>query len=236
MKISSALLFLFLSVTFSAFSQNNDAENVDKEARDPDPSSAAIQVATNLVRLGVTEKNPLYLVSAAEILIKNPTNTFAMEENEGDGNEEVSQTKDGDSDLSLDPKQILAKAKNLAKDNATVLALVDKAEAKLPKKEQVVERGAKYGRVYTSRKVNANRTYTFYLTYRGGYSARLSIIGDGDTDLDFYIYDNYGNLVGSDTDYSDEAYFYWTPRRDTEYKVRVVNRGSVYNKFTVVTN
>lgn len=238
MKLNSKYLltvFLLFSLCLSSFAQDDKTENPKKENREADPASQAIQVATNLVQLGLKEKNALYLISAAQLLLDNPTTTFAVEEAEN--NPKFTATKkEGDSDIALDPSILLAEAKKLSGDDKIINTLIEEITAKLPKKEVVVQRGAKFGRVYTSRRVSAGSYYTFHLTYRGGYAASLSIIGDGDTDLDFYVYDSYGNLVGSDDDYSDQAYFYWTPRRDTQYKIKVINRGNVYNVFKVITN
>lgn len=224
---------LALSPLFFVQAQDN-AEATEKEKIAPDTVSATIQMASNLVTHGVAEQNPLLLLSAAQILVKTPVSSFALEEGEN-SSEHSGAKKSNDAGIELKPAVLLAKAKEMATGNDHLLALIDDTSAKLPK-EEVVERGAKYGRVYTTRTVSARRNYSFYITYRGGYRANLSIIGDGDTDLDFYIYDSRGNLVGSDTDYSDQAYFYWTPRYDTRYRVKVVNRGNVYNVFRVISN
>jgi hypothetical protein len=56
--------------------------------------------------------------------------------------------------------------------------------------------------------------------------------GDGDSDLDFYLYDSDGDLVESNTDNTDEAHFTWYP----DYKVVVKNHGSVYNVLEILTN
>lgn len=224
----TGMFFFITSLSVSA--QEEDAK---KEQVDPDPTTAAIQVATNLVNLGMSSKQPLYLISAAQILMDNPLASFELQD--ADDNPQFDgKTKENDNGLALNPKVLLEEAKKLSNDD-NVLALIAEVTAKLSKEEKVVTRGAKYGRVYTSRRVNSNSTYTFYITYTGGRRATLSLVGDGDTDLDFYVYKN-GTLVGSDDDYTDEAYFYWTPRYDTEYKVRVVNRGNVYNVFKVISN
>lgn len=224
----TSLITLFCTV---AFAQGEEK----KENVEPDAATIAIQTATSLVNLGVKTNNPLHLVTASQILIDNPTASFSVEEDSDNPDQEITEEKEFDSNLPLNPRTLLAKAEEMNPDAATS-DLITSLSAKLPEKDPEPMRGAKYGRVYTTRTANAHSTYTFYVTYSGGYRASLSIVGDGDTDLDFYVYDSYGNLVGSDTDYSDEAYFYWIPRRDTKYKVRVVNRGNVYNVFRIITN
>ena len=63
-----------------------------------------------------------------------------------------------------------------------------------------------------------------------------SVIGDGDTDLDLFIYDTTGQLVAKDEDPpaskgggSDICRCQWTPRVEQEYTIKILNYGKVYN-------
>ena len=66
--------------------------------------------------------------------------------------------------------------------------------------------------------------------------AEVCVSGDGDTDLDLYVYDANGNLIGSDTDYTDECVVRWVPAWTGTFIVKVVNRGALYNNFAIWTN
>ncbi len=57
--------------------------------------------------------------------------------------------------------------------------------------------------------------------------------GDDDTDLDLYIYNSNGNLVDSDTDNTDDCVCSWSPSSSGYYTIKVVNRGGVYNAYTI---
>jgi hypothetical protein len=59
------------------------------------------------------------------------------------------------------------------------------------------------------------------------------VVGDGDTDLDLYVYDENGYLIDSDTDATDRCIVSWTPRWDGCFMVKVVNRGRVYNAYSL---
>ena len=61
---------------------------------------------------------------------------------------------------------------------------------------------------------------------------RVFVSGDGDTDLDVYVYDEDGNLVASD-DECCEGGIAWTPCRIGKFTIKVINRGSVYNCYTI---
>ena len=75
------------------------------------------------------------------------------------------------------------------------------------------------------------------VTFRGDELAMVVVVGDGDMDLDLYIYDNNGNLIESDTDYSDDCVCTWTPRWTGNFRIKINNRGSMYNMlFYALTN
>lgn len=78
---------------------------------------------------------------------------------------------------------------------------------------------------------NSSETYTMYC--RAGVEASILVIGDGDTDLDLYIYDENGNLIDSDTDLTDVCHCEWTPRRSATFTIKIRNWGDVYNRCTI---
>src|SRR4030095_6237643 len=77
---------------------------------------------------------------------------------------------------------------------------------------------------------------TMYVTFFGGEKAEVGVIGDGVTNLDLYVYDSQGNLVNWDDGSSDLCYVKWSPRFTAVYTIQVINRGSVYNVYKIVTN
>ncbi len=85
-------------------------------------------------------------------------------------------------------------------------------------------------------RVEANSADTYYVSFRGNSRARVTVEGDGDTDLDLYIYDENGNLITSDTDNTDYCVCSWTPSWTGKFKIKIVNRGSVYNRYYMHTN
>lgn len=84
--------------------------------------------------------------------------------------------------------------------------------------------------------VDGNSTDTFTVVFRGGDCARVIVSGDGDTDLDLFVYDQSGNRVAFDDDDTDFCVASWVPRRTGRFTIRVVNRGGVYNRYTITTN
>lgn len=84
--------------------------------------------------------------------------------------------------------------------------------------------------------VEARSTDVYSVVFRGREVARVAVKGDGDTDLDLYVYNSNGDLVAKDDDYTDTCAVRWVPRWTGRYTIRVVNRGNVYNEYVIATN
>jgi hypothetical protein len=85
----------------------------------------------------------------------------------------------------------------------------------------------------TVERVAAGATDVYTVTFRGGERATVTVRGDGDTDLDLYVYDENGNLIVKDDDHTDNCVVSFTPKWTGPFKIRVVNRGNVYNQYTI---
>jgi hypothetical protein len=96
--------------------------------------------------------------------------------------------------------------------------------------------GALGGSRHGSYTLYANRYNNFSVAFRGGEVARVRVSGDGSTNLDLYIYDEYGRLIASDSDYSDECVVGWIPCCTATYTIQVVNRGLLWNDYELWTN
>jgi hypothetical protein len=114
---------------------------------------------------------------------------------------------------------------------AMLLVMVILAASVVPALADAVG-GPKYG----TYRLGANRYRTFSVSFYGGQTARVVVSGDGDTDLDLYVYDVFGNLIASDDDELDDCVVSWTPRWTGNFTIKVVNRGIVYNDFVLATN
>jgi len=86
------------------------------------------------------------------------------------------------------------------------------------------------------KRIEARSYRDFTVSFIGGREARVALKGDGDTDLDLYVYDENGNLIASDEDNTDLCVARWQPRWTGAFRIRVVNRGAVYSVFSIATN
>ena len=80
-------------------------------------------------------------------------------------------------------------------------------------------------------RVNARTTDVYTFTFQAGVQYDISILGDGDTDLDLFLYDENGNLIDSDTGPTDAANVQVTPRWTGSFTLRIKNLGSVWNAY-----
>ena len=96
--------------------------------------------------------------------------------------------------------------------------------------------GARGGSQIAREAVNANAVDRYQIVFNGGEIAQVIVEGDGDTDLDLYVYDEKGRLVAEDIDNSDLCVCRWKPHRTGYFTIRIVNLGSVYNEYTMLTN
>ena len=92
------------------------------------------------------------------------------------------------------------------------------------------------GAVADSDRVEANDSVSYTEIFRGGEVAAVSVSGDGDTDLDLFVYDEAGNLVASDSDLSDQCIVAWIPSRTERFRIVIKNLGDVYNAYKMIAN
>ena len=98
----------------------------------------------------------------------------------------------------------------------------------------VVHNRLRHHEVHTDR-VKAHSTDVYTVTFRGGVEAWVYVSGDGDTDLDILVYDENGNFV-CDDESCDDSGCTFTPRWTGKYKIKVVNKGNVYNQYQITTS
>ncbi|MFO0799325.1 MAG: hypothetical protein U0804_17800 [Gemmataceae bacterium] len=85
-------------------------------------------------------------------------------------------------------------------------------------------------------KANASTTSTHRVEFRADQRAVVSVIGDGDTDLDIQVLDAQGNVVASDFNLDDVASVKWVPAKTGVYTIKVINRGNVWNRYILTHN
>ena len=213
------LVMIAMILPLAAMAQNQK-ENISLT-----PQQETFQIASELAKYGYSHNDALSLIQAARM---SKTGGFQETDRtkESEGGQESSGQKT--STIKLDPAQLLADAKAKANNDEVLLALIEDV--------QNGSRGAVGGPKYNIDCVRAYGTDYYTVRFEGGRQAIVTVIGDGDTDLDLYIYDQNGNLIDSDTDYTDNCVCTWTPRWTGNFRIKIVNRGSVSNCYVLNTN
>jgi hypothetical protein len=96
--------------------------------------------------------------------------------------------------------------------------------------------GGVSGPTRTVEQVKANMTDVYKLSFIAGEQATVDVKGDGDTDLDLYVYDSSDNLITKDEDYTDHCVVKWTPKWTGKFTIKIKNRGGVPNDYVMTTN
>lgn len=222
------LLMAMISASISGIAQTvEDKPEIKGESSE---SLAAVKLANQILRYGYENKSTLSLLDALQIFSENPTQALnatkegeAVDESKNDGKK---------ANVSFDYDSVLADAKVFADGDRNLLALIDNIDAEA----KGAQRGNINGPSRDYAAVNGNSYMNYTASFVANQLAEVLVSGDGDTDLDLYVYDSNGNLIASDTDYSDDCYVRWVPAWTGRYIVRIVNRGPVYNRFVILTN
>lgn len=222
--ISSFLCGLFALGLYAQKATNKPIIPTKNPTKPVSKSLLAISTAINLIRYGYDQKCATCLVSAAEILSKNPTSPLKFE-NKVVGKGIVS-TKT-DKKATVDIKTLLADAQAM-----------DKSVENMAKKVIIpmASRGAVGGSQYGTGRVNAKSEVYYDIKFYGLEQGTVIVKGDGDTDLDVYVHDKYGNLITADEDATDGCVVSFIPKITTTFRIYVTNRGKVYNNFELLTN
>ena len=96
--------------------------------------------------------------------------------------------------------------------------------------------GAVGGPVSHRDTVSPFKTDVFQVVFEGEQRANIRIEGDHSTDLDCFVYDSNGNVIASDTDFTDYCVLSWTARWTGKYRVKIRNHGKNYNEYHLTTN
>jgi hypothetical protein len=84
----------------------------------------------------------------------------------------------------------------------------------------------------------AKKSVSYTMKFYGNQPAVASVLGDGATYLDLFVYDAAGNLVASRISASTNEIVLvrWTPAWTGTFRIVVVNTGSTWNRYSFMTN
>ena len=198
----------------------------------------AIALAEDLAQFGRRTQNALPLITAAQILIENPERPLAEQAQRGQARGQPAgagaDTGQGAAREArrLNPTALLAEAERLASGNQHLVGTIQQ----LRQRAQAGTRGAVPGPQVGTGNVAPYSMLYYNITFRGGEPAAVHVVGDGDTDLDVYVFDENDNLIAYDDDLTDECLVLWQPVWTGRFRIEVRNLGPYYNAYVLRTN
>ncbi len=124
---------------------------------------------------------------------------------------------------------LLARARALAQGRADLLALIEDAAVERA-------RGIEDGPKTSNGMAGARATVMYRERFKASERATVMISGDGDSNLDLYVYDERGARVCAAERLDDVEVCRWQPQGAGQYTIHVVNRGAVENSYVMRSN
>jgi hypothetical protein len=187
----------------------------------------AIALARRLAAFGERAQSPLALVTAAQILIDNPTIPLDAGAEEDSAADLVSGQP-----RPLNVHALLVKARALSGGDAalgTVISQLDAASRTIP-------RGTVTGPRQRYQRIAAGGRLIHNIAFVGRMPAVVYVSGDGGTNLELGVYDSRGKLVTSDVTRFGDCLVRWVPVRSDRYRIQVRNRDGTPDWYLLITN
>ena len=183
-------------------------------------------LADRLAAIGDRTKDSLLLIAAAKI--KQRIGEADGTRKPAGGKDSAATDRKGNAPRT-DIVSLLARARDYAGGRKDLIALA----------EDVAKSGAR-GRVggisRTEHIVRGGVEHAVVHQFQGGEPAGVAIRGDGDTDLDLFIFDASGKRLCAADGGTDEEICRWRPADTSEFRIVIKNLGGVSNSYRLWTN
>lgn len=225
-------------------------EAVEKAAKEPAIAQASL--AAQLALEGQKRQSPILLLAAAELLgdlkqgARTPEAVKISAQNGGAPAKPAAEAEQ--KPLPLKMNALVEAARKYAQNDTQLKALID------ARAEAGGSRGIIYSQGKDMPKIDFRGT-TFVCLKQDGYLAPgdtltlsnvifegrkpavVAAIGDGNGDLDMWVYDeNTDGLIGKDTDSTSNCVVNWTPRYEGPFRIRVANVGRLPERYYILVN
>jgi hypothetical protein len=183
-----------------------------------------LALAQQLALYGRDNGDPLALIVAAGIAGK-----YQVAASDAKPRETMTPAADAVPAPPASADEMLQLARSMAGDRTDLVALIDDAAA-------ATGRGSTTGPGHYNGYVGAYQTVRVDEAFYGGDVAVVTVQG-ASSDIDLWVYDEYGNLICDDQNYSAFGRCQWTPRWTGRFTIAIENEGkSRGTNFTLWTN
>jgi hypothetical protein len=229
-------------------SADEKAPNRDEAAAEKSPADlSAATLAARLVLEGENRKSPMLLLAAAEMVGDMKVSARDLEGVTAELNGEA---KASGTPLTLNMRALIERAREMAKGNEALAAAVETAIERIesPNRGLVYRQGKDLpeieikGIVFKvlnekNTRLDPGDTYTLSnVIFEARKPAVVLVVGDGDGDLDLWVYDDNGILIGSDVDSTSVCEVAWVPRYEAPFRLVIRNVGTTWERFFVLAN
>lgn len=207
----------------------NSGDKLDEMSADASATHQSY-LASELAVYGRESRNAMALIVAAEMQAQAGGREVEREKTtEGpDDASETSEDDEGGDDM-YSVSAMLSDARDLARGDESLLAAIEQVES-------LESKGKVGGPVTHYDRVNARSHDRYRIRFRGGEPAIVTVVGNGRTDLDLRIYDQNGNLICKDVDYTDRNYCRWQPIWEGIFTIKITNLGRKASGYKLQTN
>ena len=206
----------------SAMANPGKGANVG-EPTAPTASSTAVDnvhTATALIRFGDANKDAFSLIAAARIMKQVGSKASSAEVVTASAGEKKPDRASVDA--------VLSRAKEYASGRPDLIAMIDDVA-------KSGSRGAENGPGRRTTVVSRGTSDVYRVTFKANERAGVVVSGDGDSDLDLFVYDENGGEICRDDDRTDDIVCVWTPKWTGTFTIKVKNLG-MPNQYTLVHN
>lgn len=180
-------------------------------------------MAQQLAGIGVETGDPILLIAAARLASQVAAGESELQPRE-------SSQAAAESPGMHSAEEMLAAARALSDGRDDLLGLIEDTAAE-------GSRGSVYGSGYYDGYIDGYQNVYYDESFFGGEQAVVTLQGHNPSDIDLWVYDEYGNLICSSTGYSSYESCTWTPAWTGNFTVRVENEGHARGTyFTLWTN
>jgi hypothetical protein len=221
---------LLCALSVMAFAQAPDQSDQERPAN---PDFINLNMGYQLAKYGYEMQSPVASMEAARII--SQVQTQELKEQPTERGDTVDDNEVKFTYFTYDPWEILADAKMFALGDSALLVMIDRIEEEM-KNQDIANRGKESGPACETSTVAAHSYVIYTVSFPAGKLAEVFVVGDGDTDLEVYIYDQNDNLIVSDHDHIETPYLSWVPQGTAPFKIKIVNLGDVFNRYRICVN
>lgn len=223
--------------------EKNAEAKKDKPKVEVSTGLSQAALAARLALEGEKRQSPAMLLAAAELLGELKDSPRQVEAKKDGGKKPAGDKKPP----RLDVQDLVDAAVSYAKGDEKLTALLESRREQLASrgltlaqgigKPSVVVGGVTFKIIDEGVIAAGDVIQLRNVVFDGSQPAVVLAVGDGDGDVDLWVYDeNTDGVIGSDTDATSECVVRWVPRYTGPFRIRIANVGAIAEKYFILAN